>query len=93
MAEEQRELSPAMQALSAAIRGHGAPQAVSRGFDLWLEAMGSGYTGMCNFRAGGEFADGTEEENTLIVPVLVIGGRIVVNFDPTLPPDQFYLKP
>ncbi|MEM7188727.1 MAG: hypothetical protein AAF439_03875 [Pseudomonadota bacterium] len=93
MADEQPQLSPGMQALSAAIRSHGGPQAAFCGFDLWLEVMGSGFTGMCNFRAGGEIADGNEEENTLIVPILVIGGRIVVNFDPTLPPDQFYLKP
>ncbi|MEM1162163.1 MAG: hypothetical protein AAGJ28_14605 [Pseudomonadota bacterium] len=93
MTDDKPPLSAAMQTLSAAIQNHGAPQAAFCGFDLWLEVMGSGYTSMCNFRAGGQIADGTEEENTLIVPMLVIGGRIVISFDPTLPPDQFYLKP
>ncbi len=94
MPEAGRELSPRMQALAQAIRNRPTPpQAVFCGFDLWLEVCGSGHTSTCNFKAGGEIATGDEPENTLIVPVLVIGKRIVVGFDPTLPPDQYRLKP
>jgi hypothetical protein len=83
-----------MQALAEAIRARPTPpQAVFCGFDLWLEVCGSGHTSTCNFKAGGEIATGDEPENTVIVPVLVIGRRIVVGFDPTLAPDEFRLKP
>jgi len=93
MAEKPAELSPAMQNLSQAIRNHGAPvRAVFCGFDLWLEVCGSGHTSMCNFLPGGKIAKGDEPENALKVPVMVIGSRIVIGFDPTLPPDQFQLK-
>lgn len=88
------ELSARMQALAQAIRGRPAPpQAVFCGFDLWLEVCASGHTSTCNFKSGGQIADGTEDERTVVVPVLVIGRRIVVGFDPTLPPDAFVLKP
>ena len=92
---DEPKLSPKMQALSQAIRARQAPpQVVFCGFDLWLEVCGSGHTSMCNFRAGGEIADGTEDpEKTVLVPVLAIGKRIVVGFDPTLPPDEFRLAP
>lgn len=92
---DRPKLSPRMQALAEAIRARQAnpPQAVFCGFDLWLEVCGSGHTGMCNFKAGGEIADGSEGERTLVVPVMVIGKRIVVGFDPTLPPGEFQLKP
>ena len=94
MSGTSRELSPKMQALAQAIRSRAAPpQAVFCGFDMWLEVCGSGHTATCNFKAGGEIATGDEPENTLVVPVLVIGRRIVVGFDPTLPPDEFVLKP
>lgn len=88
------ELSAKLQALSAAIRAHGAPPQVALcGFDLWLEIMGSGHTGMRDFLSGGIPAKGDEDETVLKVPVVVLGGRIVISFDPTLPPDQFVLKP
>ena len=91
---EKPKLSPKMQALAEAIRARQTPpQAVFCGFDLWLEVCGSGHTSMCNFKAGGQIADGTESERTVVVPVLVIGKRIVVGFDPTLPPSEFQLKP
>lgn len=94
MSDGQRELSPKMQALAQAIRERPVPpQAVFCGFDFWLEVCGSGHTATCSFRAGGRIADGTEDETTVVVPVLVIGKRIVVGFDPTLPPDAFQLKP
>jgi hypothetical protein len=94
MSDKPKELSPKMQALAEAIRKREVPaQVVFCGFDLWLEVCGSGHTAMCNFKAGGELADGTEDEKTVVVPVLAIGKRIVVNFDPTLPPNEFRLKP
>jgi len=39
MADEQPQLSPGMQALSAAIRSHGGPRAAFCGFDLWLDSI------------------------------------------------------
>lgn len=92
---DKPELSPNMQALSAAIRARETPpQAVFCGFDFWLEVCGSGHTSMCNFKAGGGIADGSEDpEKTVLVPVLVIGKTIVVGFDPTLPAEEFALKP
>ena len=80
---------------SDAIRARQAPpQAVFCGFDLWLEVCGSGHTSMCTFKSGGEIADGTEDpEKTVLVPVLAIGRRIVLGFDPTLAPDAFRLAP
>ncbi len=86
-------LSPAMQALSEAIRARSdKARAVFCGFDLWLEVLGSGHTSTLDFRAGGIPADGTEDEYTVVVPVVVIGKRIVVSFDPTLPADAFELR-
>ena len=88
------ELSANLQALSAAIRAHGAPPQVALcGFDMWLEIMTSGHIGMRDFLAGGTPAKGDEEETVLKVPIAVLGGRIVISFDPTLPPDKFVLKP
>lgn len=93
MAEPAPELSPKMRTLAEAIRTHeGKVRLALFGFDLWLEVMASGHVSMLNFCAGGKVADGTEPENTLIVPVQVIGGSIVVGFDPTLPADGFALK-
>ena len=91
---QQPELSAGLQRLSQAIRAHGAPpEVVFCGFDLWLEIMGSGHTSTRDFLAGGIPAKGDEDDGILKVPVIVLGGRIVVSFDPTLPPDQFALKP
>lgn len=93
MTDDKRPLTPGLQRLSEAVRAHSGPvRVVFCGFDLWIEVMGSGHTSMCNFRMGGQIADGSEPENTVIVPVTVIGGRIVVSFDPTLAPDGFTLK-
>lgn len=88
------ELSERLQRLSEAIRAHGAPpQVILCGFDLWLEIMGSGHTSTRDFLPGGVPATGDEEEGTLKVPIMVLGGRIVISFDPTIPPDQYVLKP
>lgn len=88
------ELSPGLQALSQAIRARGTPpQAVFCGFDLWLEVLGSGHTSLRDYVAGGTPARGDEPEGVLKVPLMVLGGRIVVSLDPTLPPDTFAFKP
>ena len=95
MSDKPKPLSSKMQVLAEAIRARAQtpPQVVFCGFDLWLEVCGSGHTSMCSFKAGGQIADGTESERTVVVPVMVIGKRIVVGFDPTLPPGEFRLKP
>ena len=94
MSEEPPELSPNLQRISQAIRGHGGPvQVLFCGFDLWLEVIGSSHMSSVDFLAGGKIAKGDEPENTLKVPMQALGGRIIVNFDPTIPPDQFHLKP
>ena len=94
MSDKPKALSPRMQVLAEAIRKRDVPpQAVFCGFDLWLEVCGSGHTSMCSFKAGGKPADGSEDDKTVVVPVLAIGKRIVLGFDPTLPPDAFQLKP
>lgn len=92
---QPQPLSPRMEALAQAIRSREVPpKVVFCGFDLWLEVCGSGHTSTCNFKARGEVADGSEDpEKTVLVPVMVIGKRIVVSFDPTLPPGEFRLEP
>lgn len=82
-----------MQTMSQAIRDHpGTVRTALCGFDLWLEVMGSGHTSMRNFKPGGEACDGTEDELTVIIPITVVGGRIVVSLDMTLAPDAFELR-
>lgn len=87
-------LSPGLQALSHAIKARGAPpDVVFCGFDLWLEVLASGHTSLRDYLAGGVPAKGDEPDGILKVPLMVLGGRIVVSLDPTLPPDGFAFKP
>lgn len=89
-----QELSPSMNELATAIKAHPNPVQVALcGFDLWLEVMGSGHVKGRDFVSGGKMATGEELPTDLKVPIMVIGNRIVVSFDPTLPPDGFQLKP
>lgn len=89
-----KELSPALKQLGQAIAKHPNPVRVAFcGFDLWLDVLGSGRIGSRGFKRGGELATGDEEKDTLVVPVMVVGDSIVVNFDPTLPPNAFRLAP
>lgn len=93
MSDTQQELSSNLQRLSESIRASQTPvRVVYCGFDLWLEVMGSGFTRMCNFKAGGKVATEEDEKDGIVIPILVIGQSIVVNFDPTLPPKDFQLK-
>lgn len=89
-----KEVSAILKKLGQAIAKHPNPvQVAFCGFDLWLEVMSSGHTKTCDFKAGGTLATGDEDEKTLVVPIMAIGNAIVINFDPTLPPDQFRLGP
>lgn len=88
------EVSPELRQLGQAIAKHPNPvQVAFCGFDLWVKVLTSGRTKTCNFKTGGEIASENEEETTLVIPITVIGESIVVNFDPTLPPDGFRLAP
>lgn len=88
------EVSPALKKLGKAIASHPNPvQVMYCGFDLWIEVMGSGRTKPRVFKAGGKLATGDEDKTTLTVPIMVVGDSIVINFDPTLPPDEFRLGP
>lgn len=88
------ELSPNLQRISGAIQGHGGPvYAVFCGFDLYLEVISSPFMSTIEIVTGGRPADGTEPEGILKVPMQALGGRYIVSYDPTIPPDQFYLRP
>lgn len=86
-------LSPRLQALSEAILAQKQPVRLALcGFDLWLELLSSGHTWMCEFLPGGQIATEADKNRPIKVPVMVIGNRTVISFDPTLPPDRFSLK-
>ncbi len=89
-----KKISPQMQALADAIRAHPVPAQVALcGFDLWIEVLGSGFAKGRDFVHGGRKATGEEPEGALKVPIMVIGNDVVISFDPTLPPEEFILKP
>jgi hypothetical protein len=88
------EVSPSLRKLGKAIANHPNPVKVMYcGFDLWIEVMSSDRTKPRNFTTGGKLATGDEDKTTLTVPIMVVGDAIVINFDPTLPPDGFRLGP
>lgn len=94
MSADAQELSPNLQRISSAIQAHGGQVlAIFCGFDLYLEVVGSPFMSPMEFVTGGRPADGTEPEGTLKVPLQALGGRYIVSFDPTIPTDQFYLRP
>ena len=83
-----------LQELGRAIATHPAKVAVAFcGFDLWLEVFGSGKVGTLLLKKGGLPAAEKEPEGTVTAPVPVIGGDIVIAYDPTLPPGAFRLAP
>jgi hypothetical protein len=83
-----------LQDLGAAIAQQPQPpRQVFCGFDLWLEAMGSGKLKLANFLKGGVPAKGDEPEGVLKVPLMVAGRNIVIGLDVTLPPDGFRIAP
>lgn len=88
------DLSDKLSGLAEAIRKHPNPvKTVLCGFDFWLEVMGSGHIKGRDFVAGGTFATGEEPEGTLIVPIMVLGNRIVVSFDAAIPSGDYVLRP
>jgi hypothetical protein len=88
------EVPAALRQLGQAIASHPNPvQVAFCGFDLWVQVLTSGRTKLCNFKTGGKLASENEDETTLVIPITVVGESIVVNFDPTLPPDAFRLAP
>ncbi|MCR8723346.1 hypothetical protein [Frigidibacter sp. ROC022] len=88
------ELSDSMKALAEGIRRHpNQVQTALLGFDLWLEVLSSEHVSPLEFTPGGIPATGAEDEKVLKVPVPVLGKRIVISFDASLPPDQFLLRP
>ena len=95
MADQTPELSENMRRIADGLRQHGSqPDILFCGFDLWLEVMGSSHTSMKNFLMGGKRALGDEDPSTtLLVPLTVLGGKMVISLDTTIPPDQFYFKP
>jgi hypothetical protein len=83
-----------LQDLGRAIAQHPVKVAVAFcGFDLWLAVFASGKVAMRMLKKGGVPAAESEPEGTVAAPVPVIGGDIVVAFDPTLPPEGFRLAP
>ena len=88
------DLSPKMQALAEAIRKHPKPvQTALLGFDLWIEALSSPHAAPKDVLKGGTIARGNEPDGVLKVPVMMLGGRIVISFDAALPPDGWLLRP
>ncbi|MEL6997853.1 MAG: hypothetical protein AAFP68_06285 [Pseudomonadota bacterium] len=88
-------LSENMQRIADGLRAHGqAPVAVFCGFDLWIEVLGSQHISLKDFAPGGKPATGQEDKDRVpIVPLIVLGGQIVVCLDPTIEPGEFYFKP
>lgn len=89
-----QEHSERVQELARAIRAHGAPvQAVLCGFDLWLELIGGPLVTYRDYLPGGRPAGHEDAEAKLKVPMPVLGKRIVLAFDPSLPPGTWELRP
>ncbi len=92
---ETPPLSKNLQRIADGLRTHGQPPvAVFCGYDLWIEVLGSPHISLKDFAPGGKPATGEEDkEKVCIVPLIVLGGKIIVCLDPTIPPDEFYFKP
>lgn len=95
MADPQPELSSNLRRIADALKSHGQPpEAVFCGFDLWTEVLGSPHISLKDYLKGGKPARGDEDKSkTLVIPIIVLGGRMIVCMDPTIPPQEFYFKP
>jgi len=95
MSDAKPELSPNLRRIADGLRNHGQPpDAVFCGFDLWIEVLGSPHISLKDFLQGGVPAKGDEDKSkTLVIPIIVLGGKIIVCLDPTIPPGDFYFKP
>ena len=82
-----------MQKLADAIRMSKQPVKTALcGFDLWLEVLASPHVAFLDVLKGGVQAKGNEPPDMLKVPVPMLGRRIVVSLDISLPPDGFDLR-
>lgn len=92
---ESPPLSKNLQRIADDLRAHGqSPVAVFCGYDLWIEVLSSPHISLKDFAPGGQPATGEEDkERVAIVPLIVLGGKIIVCLDPTIPPGEFYFKP
>lgn len=87
------KLTKNMQRLADAIRSHpGQVKAALCGFDLWIEALSSPHMKLREMIPGGTFATGNEREEIMKIGVPVLGNRIVIAFDASLPPSEFLLR-
>ena len=89
------DFSPALKAMGKAIASHPQPPvAAFCGLKLYCEALASGRVTPQEFVMDtGRPATGEEKETAVKIPVLSISGRIVISFDPTLPPEGFRIAP
>ena len=88
----EAKLSRNMTRLAEAIRANPKTRCVLCGFDLWLEVLGSPHVAGRDMTWKGRFTTPEDPEQALRVPVPVLGNRVVVSFDPTLPPEDFELR-
>jgi hypothetical protein len=88
----EKELSPTMARLAEAIRTNPGTRCALCGFDLWLEVLGSPHVAGREMTWKGRFTTPEDPPETLKVPVPVLGKRVVVSFDPSLPPTEFELR-
>jgi hypothetical protein len=90
----EQTLSKSLQRLADAIRARKEPASAALcGFDMWLEVLSSPHIGQREMLAGGVFATGEERPEALKVQVPVLGKRIVIGLDASLPPGEFVLRP
>ena len=94
MAEQTQDLSPDLKRLAEAIRADGGrARGVLCGYDLWIDVLSSPHITLKDFVQGGVPASGEEDkEKDCVVPLIVLGGRIVVGLDITLAPNEFVLR-
>ncbi len=85
---------PSLQDLGQAIASHpNRIKMIFLGFDLWLEVLGSGKVATALFRKGGVPTSEDEAIKTAKVPLMAVGGTMVIAVDLTLPADGFRLAP
>jgi hypothetical protein len=88
----EAKLSKNMARLAEAIRANPKTRCALCGFDLWLEVLGSPHVTGRDMTWKGRFVTPEDSPEVLKLPVPVLGKRVVVSFDPTLPPDDFELR-
>lgn len=85
---------PSLQDLGHAIAKHPNPiRMIFLGFDLWLEVLGSGKVKTALFKKGGLPTSEEDPVKSAKVPLMAVGGTMVIAVDLTLPADGFRLAP